>query len=96
MNSFFNAQFNYCPLIWMLHSRSNNNKIKHLHERCLHFIYNNKQSSYEQLLIKDGTVSKHLRNIQTLAAEMFKVKNEMPPVIICDIFTKRINSHYNL
>ena len=20
MNSFFNAQFNYCPLIWMLHS----------------------------------------------------------------------------
>ena len=25
MNSFFNAQFNYCPLIWMLHSRSNNN-----------------------------------------------------------------------
>ena len=21
MNAFFNAQFNYCPLIWMLHSR---------------------------------------------------------------------------
>ena len=35
MNSFFNAQFNYCPLIWMLHSRKNNNKIKHLHKRCL-------------------------------------------------------------
>ena len=34
MNSFFNAQFNYCPLICMLHSRKNNNKIKHLHERC--------------------------------------------------------------
>ena len=27
---------------------------------------------------------------------MFKVKNEMPPDIICDIFTKRINNHYNL
>ena len=24
MDSFFNAQFNYCPLIWMLHSRKNN------------------------------------------------------------------------
>ena len=35
MKSFFNVQFNYCPLIWMLHSRSNNYKIKHLHERCL-------------------------------------------------------------
>ena len=33
MNAFFNAQFCYCPLIWMLHSCQNNNKIKHLHER---------------------------------------------------------------
>ena len=96
MNSFFNAQFNYCPLIWMLHSRSNNNKIKHLHERCLRLIYNDKQSSYKELLIKDGTVSIHHRNIQTLATEMFKVKNEMSPEIICDIFTQRINNHYNL
>ena len=29
MNSFFNSQFNYCPLVWMFHSRRNNNKIKH-------------------------------------------------------------------
>ena len=43
MNSFFNPQFNYCPLIWMLHNRCNNNKIKHLHKRCLRIIYNNKQ-----------------------------------------------------
>ena len=74
MNSFFNAQFNYCSLIWMLHSRSNNNKIKHLHERCLRIIYNDKQSSYEKLLIKDDTVSILHRNIQTLATEMFKAK----------------------
>ena len=96
MNSFFNAQFNYCPLTWMLHSRSNNNKIKHLHERCLRIIYNDKQSSYEELLIKDGTVSIRHRNIQTLATEMFKVKNELSPEIICDIFMQRINNHYNL
>ena len=49
MNSFFNTQFNCCPLIWMLHSRSSNNKIKHLHECCLRLVYNNKHSSYEDL-----------------------------------------------
>ena len=27
---------------------------------------------------------------------MFKVKNGMSPEIICDIFTQRINNHYNL
>ena len=45
MNSFFNAQFNYCLLVWMLHS-GKNNKIKHLHERCLRLIYSDKKSSY--------------------------------------------------
>ena len=96
MNYFFNAQFNCCPLIWMLHSRSNNNKIKHLNERCLRLIFKDKQSLYEEFLIKDGTVFIHHRNIQTLATEMFKVKNEMSPEIICDIFAQRINNHYNL
>ena len=71
MKSFFNAQFNYCPLIWVLRKIiSNNNKIKHLHEHYLRIIYNDKQSSYEELLIKDGMVSIHHRNIQTLATNL--------------------------
>ena len=45
MSAFFNAQFNYCWLIWMLHSRQNYNKIKDLHERCLRLIHNDKLSS---------------------------------------------------
>ena len=41
-------------------------------------------------------VSKHHRNIQMLATEMFKVKNEMSSEIICDTFTPIINNHSNL
>ena len=37
MNSFFNAQFNCCPFIWMLHSHRNN-IIRNLHKRCLRLI----------------------------------------------------------
>ena len=43
MNSFFKTQFNYCPLIWMCHSRENDRKINRLHERCLRIIYNDKK-----------------------------------------------------
>ena len=81
MNSIFNAQFNYCPLIWMLHSRKNNNKIKHLHERCLRLIYSDKKSSCENLLEKESSVSIHHKNIQALAIEMFKVKHKLCPEI---------------
>ena len=35
MKAYFMAQFSYCPLIWMFHSRTVNNEINKLHERCL-------------------------------------------------------------
>ena len=37
-------------------------KIKDLHERCLRLTYCDKNSSYEELLEKDGSVSIHHRN----------------------------------
>ena len=67
MNSFFNAQCNYCPQIWVLHSHRNNNIMRNLHERCLRLtcikelIYNDKNSFYKELLNKDGSVSIHHR-----------------------------------
>ena len=48
-NAFFMARLNYCPLIWMCHNRTYNNKINRLHEICLRFIYNDKCSSFEDL-----------------------------------------------
>ena len=66
----------------MLHSRSNNIKIKELQERCLWLVYNEKQSPYKGLLLKDYTVSIHYRNIQTLTIETFKVKKELSPTFL--------------
>ena len=94
MNAFFNAQFNYCPLIWMLHSRQINNKIKHLHEKCLRLIHNDKLSSYEELLEEDGSVLIHHKNIQSLAIEIIQIKHGHSPEIVSDIFTQT-TQHYN-
>ena len=77
-------------------SRKNNNKIKHLHERCLRLIHSDKKSSYENLLEKDNSVSIHHKNIQALAIEMFKVKHKICPEITYDIFMERTNNQYNL
>ena len=61
MNSFFMSQFSYCPLVWMCHSRTINNKINHLHERYLRVIYNDKISSFKELPERDGSVPIHNR-----------------------------------
>ena len=96
MNAFFKSQFSYCPLIWMCHSRANNNKINRLHERCLRIAFSDKQSSFETLLEKDSSVSIHNRNLQILATEMYKIKNNLFPPIIADLFEQRNEQHYNL
>ena len=96
MNSFFRSQFNYCPLIWMCHSRTNNRKINRLHERCLRIIYNDKQSSFIKLLEKDSSVSIHQINRQILAIEMFKVSNGLSPVLRSNIFKLGGEQTYNL
>ena len=69
VSSFFNSQFNYCPLIWMFHSRIINNKINRLHERCLRVLYGDKSSSFEKLLEQDKSVTIHTRNLQILATK---------------------------
>ena len=86
MNAFFKAQFNYCSAFWMFHNRSLNNKINQFHERCFIIIYNDKHSNFEELLVKDNSVSIHHNNIHTLAIEMYKVANDMFPDIMNDIF----------
>ena len=96
MNVFFKAQFNYCPVIWMNHSRGLNNKINRLHERYLRIIYNDKRSNFEELLNKDNSVSIHHHNIQALAIELYKVVNDMFPEVISEVFQVRDTPYYNL
>ena len=96
VNGFFKALFNYCPLIWMCHKRSYNNRINRLHERALRMVYNDKRSSFEELLRKDGSVSIHVRNIQVLMIELYKVKKKLAPTLLCEVFKIKQTSHYNL
>ena len=53
LNSFNTAQFNYCPLIWMCHSRTLNNKINRIQEQALRIVYNDYKSDFKELLKRD-------------------------------------------
>ena len=46
MKAFIESQFGYCPLVWMFHSRSFNNKINRIHKSALGNTHNNKSSSF--------------------------------------------------
>ena len=54
-------------------------------------VYQDNTSSFKDLLITDGSVCIHHRNIQLVAVEMFKVKNNMCPEIMKYLF--KLNSN---
>ena len=93
--AFVESQFAYLPLIWMFHGRKANSKINHIHERALRVVYEDNCSSFEELLKKDGSFKIHQKNIQSLAIELYKVKNNQSNTIMNEIFELR-NVSYNL
>ena len=79
----------------MFHGRRANSKINHIHERALRIVYKNNILSFEELLELDKSFKIHHRNIQSLAIELFKIKNNLSVTIMNDIFRVRAVS-YNL
>ena len=98
MKAFINSPFGYCPLVWMFHSRKLNSRINRIHERTQRIVFNGNISTCGELLSKDKSVSIHVRNIQALAIELFKVVTGLYPVIMKHISTQRnlaifVNKH---
>ena len=96
LKSFVEAQFGYCPLVWMFHGKEiNERKINHIHERFLRIVYRDYNSSFKDLLKKDNSVCIHHRFIQSLAVELLKVKENLSNTIMSDNFPTRV-LNYNL
>ena len=89
MNAYFISQFVCCPLVLMNHSRTLNNRINGLHKRALSLVYNDFSLSSSELLEKDKSIAIHYRNFQTLSYEIFRVKNNMAPEILTEIFPQK-------
>ena len=96
MKSFVESQFSYSPLTWMFHNRNLEHKINRIHERALRCVYLDDISSFMELLKKDNSFSIHHRNIQAMAIEMYKVKNNLGPSILENIFALNTNNRAGL
>ena len=81
MNSYFSSQLSCYPLVWMFHSRTTNNKIIRLHKRCFRVIYNDKTSSFENLLEKGRSLGPKIWNIVTSKLKELKSISDFKKVM---------------
>ena len=85
--------FGYCTLVWMFHSRGLNNKTNSVHKRVLRITFGDKLSSFQDRFKKDSPVSIHQRNVQVPATEIFKVKNNIAPKIMEELFALKMSPY---
>ena len=60
-----------------VYSTKTNNRINKLHKRTPRLVYSDYESKFYDLLTKDGSITVHHYNIQTLAIELYKVYNNI-------------------
>ena len=68
----------------MFHGRELNRKINRIHERSLRIVLKDYNSSFNGLLKMNKSVCIHRINIQSLAIELFKVKENLSNTITSD------------
>ena len=71
-NSFVNTQFGYAPLIWMITHKNLILKVNQLHRRTLRMVYDDYNSTYEELLASYNDISIHQKHLRHLAIEVYK------------------------
>ena len=96
MKAFIKTRFGYCPLVLMFCGIKNNACINYIHERALKAVYNDEISPFEQLLERDKSETMYIRNIKTLAVELFRIKNNLSNDVIAQLISKGNSAGYNL
>ena len=64
--------------------------------RALRIVYRNTSLCFDQLLQTNKSCNIHHKNIQTLAIELYKVKNNLSNQIMQEVFEKHESVDYNL
>ena len=74
-NAFILRHFLYCSTVWHLSRTRNSDKLESLNKRTLPIVYNDKVSSYQQLLHKSEGATLHNRRIQNMLITIYKCLN---------------------
>ena len=70
MKTCVKSQFGYCPLIWMLHCRTFNDKINRPNERVRRIVYSDCKSSLITVLKRIALFQSIMKIFKSLAIEM--------------------------
>ena len=93
--AFILPYFYYSCQVWHHCGKRNTAKLEKVNKRALRYVYKDKQSSYENLLVRMGIVSLENRRIQDMMITIDKCLHNRAPQTVKDLISLR-QSNYNL
>ena len=94
--AFIAPHFNYCAESWHFCGNRLTEKLEKLNERALRFVYQDKNSPYETLIVKNGYSTLANQRLAKILSTVFRaIGNGNVPSSISELLTVRI-SNYNL
>ena len=75
----------YCRVVWIFHNRNLNDRINKIQERVVSFVHRDFKCTFREQTSKDNSSTLQQNNLQKVAAESFKVKIVVAPVIIGNV-----------
>ncbi len=94
-NAFIRANLNYCPLVWINRNKTDLARLEKVQERAVRLIFNDKMSTYIDLLWRAGVPLVLIRWQRVLTSEVYKALHGLSPLYIQNLFNGK-KLPYNL
>ena len=93
--SFVTSTFDYCPVSWIFCGKSNSSKLEKLNERALRIVFNDYNSTYENILREAKALSLSMLRLKYMIIEVYKCIYKLNPEYMNDMFLLK-ESGYDL
>ena len=84
----------YCHLVWNSCRSSDRRKIERVQERALRAVFKSTTETYEEILERAKLPTLYNRRLRDVATLMYKVKINLVPSCVSEIFTRKDNRYH--
>ena len=92
-HSYVLSYFQHCCLAWHFGNTGNIHKLEKLHERVIRFTYNDYNTDYFELLVKNNLFTLYTQRLQKMCCEIFKIQSHTDKGYLSELLAQRPSNY---
>ena len=92
-NTFIFSNFNYCAIVWHCSTMLSAKKLEKIQERALRYVFNDHETSYEQLLLMSDKSLLYVNRLRSMLQFVYKILHHNVPLYLNNMFSQDVVIH---